>query len=187
MDLIFAVHKLEKFSSKPGKVHFGGLVHLLREIKENKTLVLKYYDYMNDAPVSDLLRQAIIDTERKFIAFYGCTYTGRSTGAYIIFYQGGTIDHGVHVPGPVSKSSAVRKYNAACTAGMALAHFRMLLNELLNKYPDIVPYESPLIILYGKFSVCMANNGNNTNQTRHIYRRVHFIRNVENLKMNKID
>ena len=28
------------------------------------------------------------------------------TGAYIIFYQGGTIDHGTHVPGPVAQSSA---------------------------------------------------------------------------------
>ena len=26
--------------------------------------------------------------------------TGRSTGANIIFYQGGTIDHGTHVTGP---------------------------------------------------------------------------------------
>ena len=32
--------------------------------------------------------------------------TGRSTGAYIIFYQGGPIDHGTHVPGPVDQSSA---------------------------------------------------------------------------------
>ena len=29
--------------------------------------------------------------------------TVRSTRAYIIFYQGGTIDHGTHVPGPVSQ------------------------------------------------------------------------------------
>ena len=29
--------------------------------------------------------------------------TGRSTGAYIIFYQGGTIDHVIHVPGPVAQ------------------------------------------------------------------------------------
>ena len=33
-------------------------------------------------------------------------YTGRSTGAYNIFYQGGTIYHGTHVPGPFSQSSA---------------------------------------------------------------------------------
>ena len=30
LELNFAVHKLEKFSSNPGKVHFEGLVHLLR-------------------------------------------------------------------------------------------------------------------------------------------------------------
>ena len=65
--------------------------------------------------------------------------TGRSTGAYIIHYQGGPIDHGTHVPGPVAQSSAESEYNAACTAGMNLAHFRMLVHELLNEDPDMVP------------------------------------------------
>ena len=60
--------------------------------------------------------------------------TGRSTGAYIIFYQGGPIDHGTHVTGKVAQSSAESEYNAACTAGMDLAHFRMLIHDLLNKY-----------------------------------------------------
>ena len=35
-----------------------------------------------------------------------CPDTGRSTGAYIIFYQCGPIDHGTHVTGPVAQSSA---------------------------------------------------------------------------------
>ena len=51
MELSFAVQKLEKFSGNPGKVHFGVLVHLLRYISDNKTLGLKYYADMNDAPV----------------------------------------------------------------------------------------------------------------------------------------
>ena len=34
-----------------------------------------------------------------------CPDTGRSTVEYIIFYQGGIIDHCTHVPGPVSQSS----------------------------------------------------------------------------------
>ena len=55
VDLIFAVHKLETFSANPGKVHFEGLVHLLRYIRDNKTLVLKYYADLDDAPVTDLL------------------------------------------------------------------------------------------------------------------------------------
>ena len=29
--------------------------------------------------------------------------TGRITGAYIIFHQGGPIDNDTHVPGPVAK------------------------------------------------------------------------------------
>ena len=42
---------------------------------------------------------------------------------------------------------------------MALAHFRMLIHELLNKNTDIVPDEAPLIILDSKSDVCMANIG----------------------------
>ena len=63
--------------------------------------------------------------------------TGRITGAYIIFYQCGPIDHGTYVPVPVDQYSAESEYNAACTAGMALEHFRMLINELLNKDPEM--------------------------------------------------
>ena len=56
VDLRFSVQKLAKFSSNPGKLHFEGLVHLLRYIKENKTMGMNYYSDMNDAPLSDLLR-----------------------------------------------------------------------------------------------------------------------------------
>ena len=111
MDLSFAVHKLEKLSENPGKVHFEGLVNVLRYIRENKTLGLKYYADLNDAPVTDILRQANIKTKNHLMAFsdsswQDCPDTGRSTGAYIILYQVGTIDHGTHVPGPVAQSMA---------------------------------------------------------------------------------
>ena len=67
VDLSFAVHKLAKFSANPGKVHFEGLIHLLRYIRDNKTLVLKYYADLNDAPVTDLLRQANIKIVGKIV------------------------------------------------------------------------------------------------------------------------
>ena len=47
---------------------------------------------------------------------------------HTFFYQGGPIDHGTHVPGPVDQSSAESEYNAAYTVGLALAHFRMLIH-----------------------------------------------------------
>ena len=96
MYLSFAVQNSTKFSSNPGKVHFEGFVNLLSYIRYNKTLGLKYYADMNGAPVSDLLIQDSIDTENQFMDFsYSSCQdfpdTGRITGAYIIFYQGGTI------------------------------------------------------------------------------------------------
>ena len=70
---------------------------------------------------------------------------------------------------------------------MALAYFRMLIIELLNKDPDTVQEEYPLIILDSKYAVCMANNGKYARHTRHMARRVHLVRNNENCKMHKID
>ena len=113
--------------------------------------------------------------------------SGKSTGAYNIFYQGGPIDHGTHVPGPVAQSSIESEYNAACTAGMVLAHFRRLIHELLNEDPDMVPKEDPLIVLDSKSAMCMAKNGKDIKHTRHIARRMHFVRNGEKCKMHKID
>ena len=109
--LSFAVHKLAKFSSKPGKVQFEGLVQLLRFIRDNKTMGLKYYADMNDAPLSDLPRQASIKTEKQLIDFsYSssqyCPDTDRITGEYLILYQGGTIDNGTHVPELLAQGSA---------------------------------------------------------------------------------
>ena len=106
-----------------------------------------------------------------------CPDTGIITGAYIIFYQGGPIDHGTHVPIPVAQSSAESEYNASCTAGMDLAHFRMLIHDLLNKDPDIVPGGALIIVLYSKSAICMANNCKYTKHTIHIARRIRFVRN----------
>ena len=68
---------------------------------------------------------------------------------------------------------------------MALSHFRILIHELLNKDPDIVPEEAPLIVLDSESTMCMDKNGKDTKHTRHIARRMHFVRNGEKCKMQK--
>ena len=87
------------------------IIILIIIIKYNKNLFLNYYADMKDAPLSDMLRQANIKTKNHFMAFSDYSWqdfpdTGRITGAYIIFYQGGPVDHGTHVPVPVAQSSA---------------------------------------------------------------------------------
>ena len=157
---------------------------MLIYISDNNTLGLKYYADMKDAPLSDLLIQAIINTENQLMAFsdYSWKYfpdTSRITRAYNIFYQGGAIYDGKHVSGKFSQYIAESEYNTACTAGIALEHSRMLIHEFLNKYTDIVPEEGPIIRLDSKSAVCISNNGNDTKQIGHIDGRVNLVRNDE--------
>ena len=69
LDLSFALHRFANFSANPGKVNSEVLVHIFGYISDNKTLGLKCYADMNDAPVSDLLRQASIKTENHLMTF----------------------------------------------------------------------------------------------------------------------
>ena len=137
---------------------------------------------MNDAPGSDLLRQVSIKTENLSMDFSDSSwqyfpYIGISTKACIIFYQGVTIDQVTHVTGPVAQSNVESEYNAACTVGMALAHFRMLIHEFLNKYPDIFPKKAPLVVLDSKSDMCMAKNGKDNKNKRQTVRRIHLVNN----------
>ena len=70
---------------------------------------------------------------------------------------------------------------------MALSHFRMLIHELPNKDPELVPEEAPLIVLDSKSAMRMAKNIKDTKHTRKIARIMYFVRNGEKCKMHKID
>ena len=78
------------------------------------------------------------------------------------------------------------EYNAACTAGMFLAHFRIIFFEFLNKEPEIVTEEALLIVLYSKSVVFLDKNGKDTKHTRHIERIFYFLKNDEKCKMHNI-
>ena len=68
---------------------------------------------------------------------------------------------------------------------MALAQFRMLNNELLNNDPDVVPEQAFLIILDSKSAIYMAKNGTDTKHTRHIYTRIHLVKNGEDCNLHR--
>ena len=102
-----------------------------------------------------------------------------------MFNQGGIIDHCTHVTGPLAQYSDESEYNVACNVVIAIAHFRMLNNELLKKCSDVVPEEAHHIILDRKSAIFMANNGKDTKHTRHISRRMHLVSNGEELNFHK--
>ena len=51
----------------------------------------------------------------------------------------------------------------------------------------MVPKEAPFIVLNSKSDMYMAHNDKDTKHTRHIARRMHFVRNGEKYNMHKID
>ena len=57
----------------------------------------------------------------------------------------------------------------------------------MNKDPDIVPEEAPVIIFDIKSDVCMANSCKDTKHISHISRRVYFVKNCGKCKIRKID
>ena len=131
---------------------------MLIYIRDNNNLGFKYYAKIEDSLLSNLSRQSIIKTDNQLMVFYDssckdCTDNGRSTGAYIVFYQYGKIDNFTQVPGTVSQSSAESEQNAKCTAVMCLEHFRILNNEMLNKDSDMVSEQASLIILCSKSAI----------------------------------
>ena len=166
------------------------MVHLLRYIRDKNNLVLEYYSKIEYAPLSNTLKQVGLNTENQLVVFSDSRWqdspdTGRSTGEYIVFNQGGPIDHFPHVLVPVAQYSSESENNVSFAALMDLAHFRIINNDLVNKDPDVVPYQAPLIILDSNSAVCVDNNGKDIKQNRHISRRMHFVRNGEYFSMHK--
>ena len=73
-------------------------------------------------------------------------------------------------------SSAEAEYNACAVAAMAVAHSRMLVNELNGVNPDEYG-EATKILVDNTSAKAMAQNDKDTKHTRHIARRVHYVRN----------
>ena len=65
--------------------------------------------------------------------------------------------------------------------------FQYLINKFLNKDPDIIPEEAPLIILDSKSDMCMSKNGKDNKRTMQIASRMNLVRNIENFRIHKID
>ena len=152
---------MEKFLLNYGKLHFEGLVQLLKYIRDNKNLGLEYYAKIYDEPLSDLFRRASIKTDNELMVLSDWIwqyfrYTDITTGEYILFYQGGPIDHCTYFPGTVGQYIGESEYNVAYTSVMDIGHFSMINNEFLNKYLYMVPETSRQIILDRNSSVCMA-------------------------------
>ncbi len=66
-DITYAVVKLAKFTRRPGVNHMEALLHLLRYLRDNMYLGLRFYSDINMSPVTRLLSSNGISLSLSFI------------------------------------------------------------------------------------------------------------------------
>jgi hypothetical protein len=107
-------------------------------------------------------------------SFHDCPDTGRSTGGYDLFYQGGVVDCTSTVPIPVALSTAESESNMGALASRAMAHVRMLLLEFRGLDPDMT-VTIPLMMDNSAAQI-IGHSFRDTAHSRHIMRRWFYTR-----------
>ena len=136
---------------------------------------------IKQSPVYKLLQENNITPSRNMFTFSDSSWdddhdTSRSTGGFLIFYQGGIVDHSSNMPDPVAMISAEAEYNEACMACMATSHMHMTLNHI-EDVKDGSPEDKPIhIYMDNRSAVDMSITFKDTKNSRHIRRRFHFVK-----------
>ena len=179
--LHFAISKLAKFNALPGRRHFKAVRHLLNYLRCNHLRFgITYYSDVQRSPIYQLVKKftkARPDAPLMLFtdsSWQDCKDTGRSTGCFLIFHQGGLIDGGSFVPQPVALSTAESEYNSIAQGMQAVANNRQVIHELHGNHPD-----TPLSVPFftdSESALAMGNSIKDTKRTRHIQRRIHYVR-----------
>jgi hypothetical protein len=90
--------------------------HLLRYLRDNIYLGLKFYSYINMSPITRLLSSNGISLDNPLIRFSDSSWnddidTGRSTGCFMIICMGDAVKHRCNISDPEASSSAEAEYN----------------------------------------------------------------------------
>jgi hypothetical protein len=175
--LQFPIRKLAKYMRLTGKMHFRALLHLLHHIRCHHLCGLTFYSEVTEAPVSKMLFEQGVDPVASPCYVFAdslwqdCLDTGRSTGGYHIFLQGGIVDSAMTFPVPVALSSAKAVYNNASAAAVAAQALSMLIQDIFNADHN-APQRIPML-LDNKACISMGESFRDTKHNRHIMRCYH--------------
>jgi hypothetical protein len=127
-----------KYSRQPGEKHLGALIHLLHYTKQHEQLGFTKYPATTKSPIYPLSQDNNITPSRNMFTLCDSRWddnrdTLRSTGGFLIFYQGGVVHHLSNMSEPVVMSSAELEYNEACMTCMAMSHVHMTLNHNIEE------------------------------------------------------
>ena len=180
--LNYAITKLARFMQYPGKYHFKLLRHLLRHLQCHRNQgAIKFYSNTTQSPLYRYMNTTgnEIHANSPIIcftdsSFQDCPDTARSTGGYLIFMQGAAIDAKSTMPTLISQSTCEAEYCMCALATMACYYVRKIYNEFHGLDPDhqlTIP-----IGIDSQSAIDTANSFRDTQRTKHIARRFHFVR-----------
>jgi hypothetical protein len=185
-DILWIVNKLAKSCSNPGMNDFAALLHCFGYLRKYPDYAIKYYAKIEESPMYEICsRNKVCVSE--IVGFsdsswQDCPDTGRSTGGYKIFVQGGLVEAHSSMPVPVALSTAESEYMMCCNLSAMVCHLRELFYDFMNlgksdydrngtfgKIPSI-------LLIDNQATVQMSKNYRVTSKNRHVARRWHFVR-----------
>ena len=171
---IFAIRKLCKFMSMPGRIHFQAALHLLHHFRCHPPKPLIYYRDVSKSPLARLTKEIKdFDGELTYVVFADSAHAdcdeGRSTCCDLQVFQGGIIDHISWVPNPVPLSTAESESNCYSAAiARSRFPFKAICNILYGNpnYDYTIP-----IFVDSSAAIAMNTTDKPTKRTRHIESR----------------
>ena len=135
---IFAIRKLCKFMSLPGRPHFQAALHLLHHFRCHPPKPLIHRHKTEDAPLTRMLSE-VPDFTKKcdplFVVFADSAHAdcdeGKSTACDLQTFRGGLIDHISWVPNPVPMSTAESENNCHSSAIVRCRHTMSAIAHIL--------------------------------------------------------
>jgi hypothetical protein len=172
-DLAVAAHQLSRYFSSPGESHWQTAIHVLRYLRATSTLGLTYgrrAPHAADLPSG--FNPAILN------GFADASYAPapwderRSVSGYVFLLHGAAISWSVKLQQHVALSTSESEYIALFEASREARYLRQLLTALR---PQLVTTATP-IWEDNRGALFMASNPTNSNRTKHIDVRYHFVR-----------
>ncbi len=141
------------------------LLHLLRYLRDNMYLGLKFYSDITISPITRLLSSNGISLDNLLYTFTDSSWkddidTGRSSECFMIFYMGGVVEHSSNMPDPVALS----------------AHLKQFLKDLELSFADDEKSKKPIqIFIENRCAVDMGASFKDAQRTSHMIWR-HYVR-----------
>jgi hypothetical protein len=209
-DISYSVNRVAQFSQNPGQIHWRAVIQILRYLCGTSNYGLLFNGQSNSSTAQTALSNTSVSSisvpsvsnsavtdATKLIVYSDASWgmdkdNRRSTTGWIIKLGNCWIDWNSRKQQTVALSSCEAEYMALGAAAQGALWIKSLLGEMgygPNSSTTSTPTSSPIPIFYcdNKSAISMAQNNVLHNRSKHIDIKHHFIRELIERKVFRID